>query len=62
MKTRVIIFVSGGNVQEVRTDCPEQVEVTLFDADNLAAEGRSGTAIEKEYAAASAGTVEVATA
>ena len=46
-KTKVAIYVRGGVVQEVRTNC-QDVDVKMFDVDNLAEEF-SGQQIDQKW-------------
>ncbi len=48
-KNRVIINISGGNVQSILADNPNSVEVIIFDVDNLVAEGKTDIEITKEW-------------
>lgn len=47
MKPKVVIHVSGGLVQSVSADC--ELNVKVVDVDNLKAEGRSSSEIDKIY-------------
>lgn len=47
-KIKVVVVVKGGAVQEVLSDDPGAVDVTVFDEDNLEEEMDS-TEREKEY-------------
>jgi hypothetical protein len=46
---KVVIYVEGGNVQSVMTDSPAEIEVELFDVDNLKEEGKHGYQIDKKW-------------
>ena len=35
MRNKVVIYVEGGNVQAVRASKPEDLDVLIFDVDNL---------------------------
>lgn len=48
MKTKVAIYVSGGAIQSVIGN-KDDIEVTLFDVDNMKAEGITGDEIDKEW-------------
>ena len=47
-KTNIIIYVSGGVVQGIRSNDPD-IGVEVFDADDLLAEGLTGDAIDKRW-------------
>lgn len=46
---RIIICVRGGCTQEVCVDNPKNIDVLVFDVDNMRAEGMSGDQIDKEW-------------
>ncbi len=58
-KNRVIIYVEGGCVQSVNVDNAKNLEVILFDVDNLKAEGKTDEEICKTWSELSDGTKEV---
>ena len=45
---KIIVYVDGGNVQTVIGDV-DDIEVQVFDVDNLKAEGKTEKQIEKEW-------------
>lgn len=45
----VVVYVEGGNVQGVRSNSVE-VDVKIFDVDNLKAEGKSRLSIDRAWA------------
>jgi hypothetical protein len=55
-KNRIIIYVSGGCVQGVNADNGKNLDVLLFDVDNLKAEGKTGEQIVKEFDILAKGT------
>jgi hypothetical protein len=55
-KNRVIIYVEGGVVQSVNVDNIKNLEVMLFDVDNLKAEGKTDKEICKTWSKLSDGT------
>ena len=48
-KIKVAIYVSGGVVQDTKAN-QEGVDVTIFDADNLKADGLMSWAIDERWA------------
>ena len=60
MKQKILVVVSGGNVQSVFVTDPETVEVVILDEDNLGG-GKRLTSVETDAALAqnSKGLVEV---
>ena len=55
-KNRIIIYVSGGCVQSVNADEGKNLDVLLFDVDNLEAEGKTSERIETEFEILTKGT------
>lgn len=49
MKTnhRIVIEISGGNVQEIYTNIPEKIQIDILDRDNQTEESETG--ILKEF-------------
>ena len=58
MKNRIIVYVSGGNVQSIVADNPKNINVQLFDVDNLKEE-TSGAQVDKDWEKISNGMKEV---
>ena len=58
-KNRVIVYVEGGVVQSVSAANVMNLEIILFDVDNLKAEGKSDKEICKTWAELSDGTKEL---
>lgn len=46
--TKVLIYVSGGNVQVVNSNNPD-IQIELFDADNLKGTGMTNDEISRRY-------------
>ena len=59
MRNKLIVYVEGGNIQEVRTSKPEETDVYVFDVDNLRAEGLDSAAIDKKYDQIVTGTEQI---
>jgi len=54
---RIIIYVGGGMVQSVHCDDPSEIEVQVFDVDNMKSEeGITGTQIDVVWDELSKGT------
>jgi len=48
MKNKILIYVGGGNIQEVRASDVD-IDVEIIDADNLQAEGLTNDQIEEMW-------------
>jgi hypothetical protein len=48
MKTKIAIYVSGGVVQEVRTNSKIPIDINVFDVDNLM-DDKSSELIEDDW-------------
>jgi hypothetical protein len=60
MKNRIIIDVSGGVVQCVYADNPKNLEIILFDEDNLKEEtGKTRDDLTKEWKKLTKGTIHI---
>lgn len=58
MKKKLIIYVEGGNVQGVRTSLDlANVDVSVFDVDNMVAEGMSKDRVYKKWDKVCEGTM-----
>jgi hypothetical protein len=47
-KTKIVVLVSGGNVQGILSSS-KNIDVTVFDDDNLQAEGKNIFEIDEAY-------------
>lgn len=48
MKNKVMVFVRGGNVEGIYSN-QKDTDVSIFDVDNLKAEGKTSTEIENMF-------------
>ena len=55
---RIIVYVSGGNVQSIVADNPKGIDVKVFDVDNLKEE-KGGDQIDKDWQKLSKGMKSV---
>jgi hypothetical protein len=56
MKNRVIIGLSGGNIYSVFVDNPKDLEVIIFDEDNMEALYKTRVQIDEEWKKLTKGT------